>query len=62
MSGEPRVADMNISDEHFIVEAKTSMKQVAEILLEDHKAAILVRDRKEDRIVSALNAADLIED
>ena len=61
MSGEPRVADMNISDEHFIVEAKTSMKQVAEILLEDHKAAILVRDRKEDRIVSALNAADLIE-
>ncbi len=60
MSGEPRVADMNISDEHFIVEAKTSMKQVAEILLEDHKAAILVRDRKEGRIISALNAADLI--
>ena len=59
MAGEPRVADMNISDEHFIVEAKTSMKQVAEILLQDHKAAILVRDRKEGRIVSALNAADL---
>jgi len=61
MAGEPRVADMNISDEHFIVEAKTSMKQVAEILLQDHKAAILVRDRKEERIVSALNAADLID-
>ena len=60
MAGEPRVADMNISDEHFIVEARTSMKQVADLLLQDHKAAILVRDRKEGRIVSALNAVDLI--
>ena len=54
---EPTVADMSIADEHIVVETKTRISAVCEVLSKNPSYAILVK--KGDEILGIVTARDI---